>query len=447
MAALLHPMARNADSDQARPSALKSWEYPKKSGIRIREILNLHGGDAFGGSFQVIAPAKITGGLRERKQFKTKTEAEEHAEKVFSGYKKQGHDFFDLSDEERRQVAVCLPLLRQQGITLREAVDFAIKRFSVAGRGKTAREVVAELVQSKEQRFQRGDLRERSYRDFRHRAEKFAKGFEKRVAAEITGQQIKDWLNAQKLGPRTNKNYIAIIGECFRYAVQKRYLALSPLDDLTDVDRKELCGNGGDEIEPSILTIEQAEKLLTAARNNRDLGLLAAVTLGLFCGLRSEELKRLDWANVRHTDAQPVVTIGAKIAKKRRIRHVDIPKNAVQWLVFCAKTEGPVAENNHTNDFQKRFRKLQKLAGFGHDDEKGEWVSTWKNNAMRHSFGSYHYALHGNPLETSRLLGHKASDQVLFDHYRALATKAQAEKYFAICPPPQKQGDATISTG
>ncbi len=54
---------------------------------------------------------------------------------------------------------------------------------------------------------------------------------------------------------------------------------------------------------------------------------------------------------------------------------------------------------------------------------------------MRHSFGSYHYALHGNPLETSRQLGHKASDQVLFDHYRALATKTQAEAYFAIKPP------------
>ena len=54
---------------------------------------------------------------------------------------------------------------------------------------------------------------------------------------------------------------------------------------------------------------------------------------------------------------------------------------------------------------------------------------------MRHSFGSYHYALHGNPLETSRLLGHKASDQVLFDHYRALASKADAVAYFAITPP------------
>ena len=74
-------------------------------------------------------------------------------------------------------------------------------------------------------------------------------------------------------------------------------------------------------------------------------------------------------------------------------------------------------------------------AGFGANDAKGVWQSTWENNAMRHSFGSYHYALHGNPLETARLLGHKASDQVLFDSYRALATKAHAEAFFAISPP------------
>ena len=42
----------------------------------------------------------------------------------------------------------------------------------------------------------------------------------------------------------------------------------------------------------------------------------------------------------------------------------------------------------------------------------------------------------GKPLETSRLLGHNASYQVLFDHYCALATRAQAEACFAICPPP-----------
>jgi integrase len=416
-------------------NALEKWEYPKKSGIHIREILNATGGDAFGASYMVTVPAKLTGKLRERKQFARREAAEDWADKTFLGYRKQGEDFFALTEEERREVAANLPFLRKHGISIAEAVRLAVKHLRPEGRTKTVRQVVEDLVASKAQRFERGDLRERSYRDFRYRTLKFAEAFEGRIASEVSGQEIKEWLSALEIGSRSNKNYLAVVGEVFKYATQKHYVAFSPLDDLTDIDRKELCGGGADVREPSILTPAEAERLLNAALEHPDLGLLGAVTLALFCGLRTEELKRLEWSQVRLTESPPLVTIGAKIAKKRRIRHVEIPANAVQWLSLVADRTGQVTRNDHFNDFQKRFRHLQCFAGFGEKDAKGEWHSTWENNAMRHSFGSYHYALHGNPLETSRLLGHKASDQVLFDHYRALATKAQAEAYFAICPP------------
>jgi hypothetical protein len=58
----------------------------------------------------------------------------------------------------------------------------------------------------------------------------------------------------------------------------------------------------------------------------------------------------------------------------------------------------------------------------------------WDSNAMRHSFGSYHFGKHGNSIETARILGHKGDDTVLFAHYRALTTKAQGDAYFAIMP-------------
>ena len=72
---------------------LRSWEYPRKSGIRIREILNTHGDVTFGASYTVTIPAKLTGRLRARKQFKTRTAAEAHATEKFRGYQKQGEDF------------------------------------------------------------------------------------------------------------------------------------------------------------------------------------------------------------------------------------------------------------------------------------------------------------------------------------------------------------------
>ncbi len=406
-------------------STLGIWEYPKKSGISIRELLNLHAGDAFGASYLVTLPTKLTGKGLERKQFKDRAEAEAWADNSFSGFKQDGQSFFAASETERREFLASLPLIREHGITIGEAVRFAIKRMRSEGRTKTLRAVIEELTASKTQRFERGDLRESSHRDFSNRGEKVAKGFERRLVGEITGEEIKTWLNGLKLGTRSNQNYLALIGEVFKFAKQKRYVPLSPLDDLTDVDRKELCGRGGEAKEPSILTPDEAERLLKAALDNPDLNLLGAVTLALFCGLRTEEIKRLDWASVRLAESPPSVVIGAKIAKKRRIRHVEIPAVALPWLSLVPDRTGQVTRSGHINDYQKRFKKLVGLAKF----------TGWESNAMRHSFGSYHYALHGNPLVTSRLLGHKASDQVLFDHYRALAKKETATKYFSIRPP------------
>ena len=51
---------------------------------------------------------------------------------------------------------------------------------------------------------------------------------------------------------------------------------------------------------------------------------------------------------------------------------------------------------------------------------------------MRHSFGSYHYALYGDSIATSRELGHKTGDDILFSHYRALVSQEEAKKYWSL---------------
>ena len=165
-----------------------------------------------------------------------------------------------------------------------------------------------------------------------------------------------------------------------------------------------------------------------------EIGLLGAITIGVFCGVRVEELKKLEWPDIKDSGNDPIVTISGKIAEKRRIRHVNIPQNALKWLSLCTERSGSLIDTTYYKDYPKRFNKLLKLAGFRRK-VKGKWVSDRETNAMRHSFGTYHYALHRNPFETSRQLGHKSNDQVLFDHYRALATKEQGEAFFLIVPP------------
>lgn len=313
-------------------------------------------------------------------------------------------------------------------------MDFAVARLKPKGGVKTIGEVAAELLESKRLRFGRGDLRERSFSDFSERSARFAEAFQSVPAHEFTSEVLKQWLIDMELAPRSVKNFLAVASEVLKFACQKKYITYSPVDDLTDTDRKELCGST-EAKEPSILTVGEAERLVLAASEHPELELLGFVTLGLFCGIRVEELNRLDWSSVRDTEELPIVTISAKIAKKRRIRHVDIPRNALKWLSLQKDRSGTLTAQIHRSEHYKRFSKLLKLAGFGRTDESGKWESDWPSNALRHSFGTYHYALHGNPMETAKQMGHKASDQVLFDHYRALATKEQGEAFFAIAPP------------
>lgn len=424
-----------------RSKALKRREHPKRSGIFIRDMAYGHptkDGHGLYTAYQVILPNQVTGTGRKRRQFKLLTKAEEWAEKMAEEIREQGTGYFRVTDQERSEIDACLPRLRELGITLTQAVDFALARLDPEGGHRTVDAIALEVIESKRLRYERGDLRERSYRDFKHRVGKFSDDFADIPAFELTVDGIKAWLVGMKVSPRTTQNYVAVITEVLKYAVQKKYLPSSPIDELTDSDRKELCGSGLQSKEPGILTVDQARKLLETARDHEDLkNLLGPLTLGLFCGIRVEEMKRLEWKDVHDDQEKPSVTISASIAKKRRIRHVDIPENALAWLKLCQDREGVVAENTHTNQYQKRFRNLLKTAGFGTTDETDEkkvWRSGWDANAMRHSFGTYHFALHGNSLETSRLLGHKSNDDVLFAHYRALASKKDGEAFFHILP-------------
>ena len=430
----------------ARMSATNSKTsiHPKGSGIKIRCVTNqtIRNGERqdFGESFLVTVPAKKTGTGRKRKQFAKLKEAEEWAEEQFSGHGQLGEQFFELESSERRQAVAALHLLKPrslslqqfvtealaatdalpQGVSLLDAVKFAAPRMKPAGGDRTVDQVVEEMISSKETRRENGQLREPSLRDFRSRAKVFAKQFGAELIKNITALKIKQWLVGMKLSTRSNKNHLNIVSEILRSSMQRKYIGADPLADLTDDDRKELCGHEGEQQEPHILTLEQAEKLLLTAVNNPKLDLLAYSTLALFCGIRSAELLKLKWEHV----SEKYVIIPPGIAKKRKIRHVDLPDNAKAWLALCPRKTGPIVDASYAA-FGRRFFNFRKRAGF----------ENWENNYMRHSFGSFHFAKYGNALETARQMGHSQGDDVLFTHYRQLATKEQGEAFFQIHPP------------
>lgn len=418
---------------RAGQNKLRTWEHPAKSGIWISEVQNRSAGESFGVSYKVTIPAKLAG-TRQRKQFNTKASAEEFAASEQERLRKQGQDGFSLTPAQRREVATAFEKLIPSGIGLLEAVTFALKHMRPEGGERTVQQVIDEISAVKKARFDLGALRPSSYRDFLTRSARFAELFGSAEAKSVTLDEIKAWLKSLEISARSRKNYRMTVSEIFKYAHKKKYRADNPMHGFTREDKWEVEPGADEYREPAILSVVEAERLLKIAFAHPELDLGAAVALALFCGIRTEELKRLQWAAVRLDDPKPFVKIDRSIAKKRRIRNVEIPACAVAWLRAWPKRDGAVTRNSYITDYVKRFARLTKLAAFGKKDDAGEWVSTWDDNAMRHSFGSYTFALTGDSMKTAGLMGHKANDQVLFDHYRALTTKSDAEAYFGLFP-------------
>jgi len=74
-------------------------------------------------------------------------------------------------------------------------------------------------------------------------------------------------------------------------------------------------------------------------------------------------------------------------------------------------------------DFRKALNTLAKSAD----------VIEWPQNGLRHSFASYHLAAYSDTVRTAFLMGH-SNPRIVHDHYKALVSKADAERFFALRP-------------
>ena len=122
---------------------------------------------------------------------------------------------------------------------------------------------------------------------------------------------------------KTRKNYKDTLGEVVRFALAQDYLEKNPLIKITRQEARAILDIDPDGDEISILKVGEAEALmLTAAETHhqpygeRTLGMAPAIAISLFCGLRTEEVKKLDWADVDLEKME--IKVGSAIAKTRK---------------------------------------------------------------------------------------------------------------------------------
>jgi integrase len=342
-------------------------------------------------------------GERIRETFPTLKEAETRAAQIRQQRDNEGAAAFALPAAARVEAVNCGEMLRPYNATITEAVTYYVEHVLAYRNAPPVSEIVKRMVAEAES----AGRRETTVKDLRLRLERFSRTFGKRQLAGISLAELKQWLDDPTHTARTRINYATKVSQLYGYAIRHQWADVNLVERITRPTPE--AG------EPGIFTVEQAARLLEHAD---EVGLLPYVAIGLFAGIRSAELLRLDWSAVKLSER--AVVVGAGIAKKRSRRVVEISDTLAAWLALCGKRRGPVVD---VPDFRKALNTLAKSAD----------VTEWPQNGLRHSFASYHLAAYNDTVRTAFLMGH-SNPRIVHDHYKALVQKSDAERFFALRP-------------
>jgi integrase len=355
---------------------------------------------------------------RQRRCFGSLPEAKDFILEKKTEVKNKGRSAFALADTDRADLAK----FREADPVTRLFDVFAFWQIHhPAGQAVTVEALVDEFLSAKGRRGKKiVERREATTTGHEKRLRTFIENFGGKFAHDVTVNDIEDWLSARSGGELNKRHYLASVRALFNHGLRRGAVGSNPAEA---VEMPEAATAA-----PRIMAVVEVEKYLAAIAKAAP-ELLAREALAFFCGLRPEELTRLDWRNVSLENR--LVTIEGDVAKVQgHRRHVEIPDNLAAWLAPLARVTGPVwpyASPTTLHLKREAARKECKKV-------------TVPDNAGRHAFASYHLALHENAPKTAEAMGHADVD-LLKNVYRNITaadgrpiTKATAEAYFKIIP-------------
>jgi integrase len=228
-------------------------------------------------------------------------------------------------------------------------------------------------------------------------------------------------LKLKKFAPSSRDQEQRHLRAVFNFAIKRQWRAVgtNPVAhlDFSETENKEV----------EIFTVEQVEKMLLFALAN-DLALLPFLTLGFFCGIRSDgELPKLDWGDVHLIGDRPEVEIRPVVSKTRRRRFVGLSENALLWIEAYRQRggvmTGPVVTYRAEN-LRNHRRTAQGAAG----------VTKWIQSGARHTFCSNWLAMHKDVNRLVLETGH-TSASTMWEHYHRGTSETEAKKFWSVLPP------------
>ncbi len=348
---------------------------------------------------------------RNRRFFKEKSDAETFLQAKLIEQENYGTAGTSFTERQRAEYLECCELLKKYPVTVRDAVNFYLPHLQATNQSCTVAQLVNELLSAKKA----DGVSERYLSDLKSRLGQFAECFNGKPVAEITGPEVDTWLRSladregNPLAPVTRNNFRRVLVVALNYAMSQGYCVGNVAQQSAQAKETKLAAG--------ILTVSQAADLLTHCHPR----ILAGVALGLFAGVRPEsEGLHLDWSHIDFEDK----TINIEPDKTKAdssARYVEMSDNLIAWLSPYRRQTGSIFPP--VTEYYERLREARKEAA----------IEQWPHDALRHSFGSYHYGLHRNAPLTQALMGHTNS-KIFFKHYRKSMKQAFAARYWQIAP-------------
>ncbi len=345
-------------------------------------------------------------GLRKRSIYPSKREADAEASRLRQQAEQVGSAWLSLPPNERDDLLKFRQACIDRGLPLWDLLrTYDNREVHVATASPTLRQAVDELVTAKE-----GAGRSSRYTDvLRLILDGFAKGRESQRIAEVSVADIDRWLDTKRLAGRPT--FKARLATLFNFAVKRGYRPDNPCSAVEAPSAPRTA--------PSIFTVRQTARCLVFLRR-RDPRALGWFVLSTLCGLRPEEAEQTPWDAVHIDNGEAHIRVEAQTSKVRQRRIVTPLPTAVAWLRMARSVGSELPMSSQVR--RSAIRRLREML---------HWEK-WPKDVTRHTAASYWLAMDGNPVTVAEQLGHSVAQ--LKTHYKALVTRADAERFWGLNP-------------
>ena len=346
-----------------------------------------------------------------RKYFTTKGEADTYAQIKNTELLNLGQQGAELPIELRLMAIDCQRRLAGFGKTILDAVNFYIPHLAKVQNTVSVRNLADEVVATK----RANGIKESTLKVYRHRVKQFCLAFGESEVSGITAEDVGKWLVASFPHPVTRNNNRRVLVNLFNFAKSKKYIDSNPAIEtaVTKHVRKEV----------GILRPNQISQLLQHAPTP----IRPYFAIGVFAGIRPEELLKLDWSDIKWR--QEIIRVRAEVSKIGKTRNVALEPNLREWLIPYRHATGRVCPPN----WRRLFREVRIKAG----------VTEWPSDCLRHSFATYWLEKHKDAPHLALEMGNSVG--VIMNHYHRVLDDPEDAAHFWNIVPGEKLGPAKVA--